>query len=141
MGERRRKSQPVSASLQIPNTLLEVFGSALGPYGIATYVGLLYFKPSEEISVKVSKKTIAGLIGASPQTVGRSLDVLERLGLVEISIVFDDEGQTSNRYLFLEPPNEVPIDWKLREKPERPRLVEESDRDSRYFRRMTDFGE
>jgi DNA-binding transcriptional MocR family regulator len=82
---------------QVPNTLLQEYGSQIGAYGIAVYNAILLHDFGNDRCYP-SQTTIAQYLNCDRKTVNRAIRKLVELGLLEVDHRGNDTGQTSNRY-------------------------------------------
>ena len=85
------------------HSIIDDYGAALGPYGIAVYVCLCRHADREE-STFVGQRTIAGEIGAGRTSVNQAVARLRELGLIEVEDRVDEHGRTTSTYTLLDPP-------------------------------------
>lgn len=85
------------------HSLIDDYGAALGPYGIAVYVCLCRHVDREE-STFVGQRTIATEIGAGRTSVNQAVAKLRELGLIEVEDRVDEHGRTTSTYTLLDPP-------------------------------------
>lgn len=88
--------------LWMDRDMLKTHGAALGVYGIAVYMALVFFVNADG-ECYPSQKTIANMIGCGERSVRDALGRLKNLGLISISTRADPAtgAQTSNRYGLL----------------------------------------
>lgn len=111
--ERRRKSFYTA-----DNVIYDTFGGEIGPYALAVYHYLCRRANDDERSwPKI--RTIQSVTKLSPSSVRRAIEDLERAQLISVAETFDEEGQAENVYTLLEPPTELPANWKEGPRPER----------------------
>lgn len=88
----------------VGNSIIEDYGSEIGPYGIAVYNYLAYRAGNKSEDCYPSVSTIATSIGAGKSTVRKHLKRLESAGLIEIKHRTKDNQHTSNLYTLVAPP-------------------------------------
>lgn len=85
------------------HAVIDDYGAALGPYGIAVYICLCRHADREECTF-VGQRTIATEIGAGRTSVNQAVAKLRELGLIEVEDRTDEGGRTTSTYTLLEPP-------------------------------------
>lgn len=85
------------------HSVIDDYGAAIGPYGIAVYVCLCRHADREE-STFVGQRTIATEIGAGRTSVNQAVAKLRELGLIEVEDRVDEHGRTTSTYTLLDPP-------------------------------------
>lgn len=82
----------------IQNDVLDDFGAAIGPYGIALYSALCRFASRDGTTFPTMQK-LADVTGMSKSAVKKYLAVLSEVGLIEIEERYSDAGdRDSNLY-------------------------------------------
>lgn len=87
--------------LWMSNAIIDKFGEHIGAYGIATYAVLCRYANADGVCWP-SIRTIAKMLDCSPTTVQKTLDALEKSGLIRVeNRTLEDGRKTSNRYYLL----------------------------------------
>lgn len=106
---RTSKAVPKSGFFQIENSILDVYGAALGPYGIAVLNVLCRHRNHLTGQCFPSIKKIAGLAGITEPPVRKALKKLVAYELIRIIPRSTKDGdRTSNQYDIREPQVPVP---------------------------------
>ncbi len=85
------------------NEVVQQYGAALGPYGIAVYIALLTFADSKDQTCFPSHQQIAEMTRMSRRHVIRSVQALKELRLIRVTTRGEGPGQASNLYTILTP--------------------------------------
>lgn len=89
--------------LLVHASIVRDYGRFIGAYGIAVYDALVSFADNDSGQCWPSQATIADMIGCSAKTVGRTLGVLERYGLITVEPQFNEDGARTSCLYTLEP--------------------------------------
>ncbi len=85
---------------QVSNTVIGVFGSKIGPYGIAVYSALAYHA-NQEGGCFPSLSAIATETGMCRRKVISTMEKLEAFGLVEVTPRYSPRGDHTSNHYFL----------------------------------------
>jgi hypothetical protein len=86
----------------VDNVLLDVYGSQLGPHGIAVYAALARFANHDQ-ECWPTYRTITDRTGVSRRQIVREIEKLEDLKIIAITRRVDEKGQrTSHLYTLLD---------------------------------------
>src|SRR5215211_4912941 len=89
----------------IEQEVLDCYGQALGPRGIAVYVAIARFANEPDAPPVV--EAVGQVTGLGPAAVMEALERIERLGLLERETEFDARaGETVNRWVLVSIPAE-----------------------------------
>jgi biotin operon repressor len=87
---------------QVENAVIDHYGAALGPYGLAVYFAIVRHTNQKSGTAFPGMDTIAAETGMSRKRVWTAVKQLKTLGLLKVQArKRDDGGQTSNEYTLV----------------------------------------
>src|SRR5687768_7660603 len=93
---------------RVDNFVIDEYGDKIGAVGLAVYMVIKRHYNWATGQCTPSYNRIAEKIKASRSTVIRAVKQLKALGLIEKTLRFTDDGQTSNQYGFYQPERPTP---------------------------------